>query len=118
MVIISDLPGLLAAREIIHPKSITRSALTEDEYQTFLSAFPDPEYRRHVVFRNMFLALQDPELLARVRREHPIPAGEQYWMHKEESVMGKLFSRTTFHLWRWDGERYDLLAEAFTGYIS
>jgi hypothetical protein len=117
-VIISDLPGLLAAREIIHPESITRSALTEEEYETFVSVNPDPEYRRHVVFRNVFLPLQDQPLLARARLEHPIRADEEYWMHREESIMGKLFARTAFHLWRWDGERYDLLAEAFTRYIS
>jgi hypothetical protein len=54
----------------------------------------------------------------RARLEHPIQATEQYWMHEEESVMGRFFTRKTFHLWRWDGERYDLPAEAFTGSIS
>jgi hypothetical protein len=118
IVIVSGLPGLLAALEIIHPDCVTLSALTEEEYEGFLTTHPDPAYRRLVVFRNTFFALQDPQLLTRARLEHPIPKGAQYWVHKEESVLGELFTRTTFHLWRWDGEEYDLLAEGFTGSIS
>jgi hypothetical protein len=69
-------------------------------------------------FETTFFALQDPQLLTRARREHPIPEGAQYWVHKEESVLGELFTRTAFHLWQWDGEEYDLLAEGFAGWIS
>jgi hypothetical protein len=118
IVIISSLPGLLAALEIVHPHCVTLSALTEEEYERVLTTHPDPAYRRHVVFRNTLFALQDPQLLKRARLEHPIPEGAQYWVHKEESVLGELFTRTAFHLWQWDSEEYDLLAEGFTGCIS
>jgi hypothetical protein len=117
IVTISSLPGLLAALEIVDPDCVTLSALTE-EYERFLTTHPDPAYRRHVIFRNTFVALRDQQLLTRARLEHPISPSAQYWLHKEESVLGQLFTRTTFHLWRWDGEEYDLLAEGFTGCIS
>jgi hypothetical protein len=114
IVVISSLPGLLAALEIVHLDCVTLSALTEEEYERFLTTHPDSAYRRHVVFRNTFFALQDPQLLKRARLEHPIPESAQYWVHKEETVVGELFTRTAFHLWRWDGEEYDLLSEGFT----
>ena len=74
--IISDLPGLMAALEIIHPGNARLSALTEEEYEGFLSTRPDPGYRWHVVFRNTFVALEDPPMLKRARRQYPVQGGE------------------------------------------
>jgi hypothetical protein len=117
-VIISGLPGLMAALEIIHPENTRVSVLTEEEYEGFLSTRPDPGYRWHVVFRNTLAVLEDPPMLKRARMQHPVEGGDQYWIHCEESVTGELFARRILHLWRWDGMEYHFLEEAFDGHIS
>ena len=60
----------------------------------------------------------DPEYLAQVRAEHPIPDGCIYWRHSEGSWSGPLASRCVTQFWCWDGKTPTVIEGAGVRMVS
>src|SRR5215470_1192562 len=67
VVVLSDLPGLVATEQILPPTEQHVCGLTMDEYCEFLSQHPDHDYRWHVTYQTIFETVADPELLAKAQ---------------------------------------------------
>jgi hypothetical protein len=118
IVFTSNLPGLVAAREILGTNSKRIVYLSEDEFRQWLAHSPDAAFRWHVHFWSLFLDDPRPGFLAEATRRHPISPPCVYWQHAEGTMWGKLAGRGVDHLWKWDGKEPSLLEEALTQWVS
>ncbi len=113
---ISTMPGLVASQEIIG-----------DEHRPFVWGLPedfdsfeerDEEFIVHVEYRSLFKEPESDADVKELTKSHPLEPGESYFIHTVESVMGPLFARGGEHLWKWDGEKLELLEEAWRTWVS
>lgn len=118
IVILSDLPGLVAAREILDPKPKFTLFFSRPIFEAFLVDHPDETFRWHVAFANLFLESLTDEDLSRAVQRYPLQPSEQYWLHRESSTLGINFGRGGDHLWKWDGSDTTLLEEGFNEWVS
>lgn len=114
IVFTSDVPGLVAAQEIVGPDHERVIYLLEDEFSAAPSGVADPEYKRHIHFWSLFRPAVKPAFAAEAQAKHPIPAGCSYWQHSEGTVWAVNAGRFADHLWRWDGHEPELLEEAMS----
>lgn len=115
IVFTSNIPGLLAADEIIGSNGQEVVFLHEKEYKRWLRKNPDKEYRWHVHFWSIF---HEPKLPARIKMMYPLNDGSSYWQHSEGTNWGALAGRGVDHLWQWDGVEPKLLEEGFQSWVS
>jgi hypothetical protein len=112
----SDLPGLVAAGEILGDESAAVVWGLSADFESLPTR--DDEFRYHVELRSSLLPVSpevvDPEL----RRKHPLSGSEAYLFHRDESILGPLFARGAHHLWKWNGRELLLLEEAFETWVS
>lgn len=118
IVVISDKPGLTAAREILARASFPIFHLPQASFDAFLKEHPDDTFRWHVVFTSYFHQDADAHTLAKMNALAPLQPGEEFWLHREASTLAPLFERACDHLWKWDGEDLALVEEAFSSWIS
>jgi hypothetical protein len=118
IVFTSDLPGLVAAREIVGPDHERVIYLLEDEFAAAPARVADPQYKWHVHFWSFFRSEIDPDFAAEARARHPIPEGCIYWQHSEGTMWAVNAGRGADHLWRWDGHKPELLEEAMSQWVS
>jgi hypothetical protein len=118
IVFTSDLPGLVAAREIVEPDHERVVYLLEDEFAAAPARAADQEYKQHVHFWSFFRPEIEPGFAAEARAKHPIPEGCSYWQHSEGTMWAVNAGRGGDHLWRWDGHKPDLLEEAMSQWVS
>jgi hypothetical protein len=118
IVFTSDVPGLIAAREIVGPDHERVVYLLEDEFAAAPPRVTDPEYKHHVHFWSFFRPELEPGFAAQARAKHPIPAGCSYWQHSEGTMWAVRAGRGVDHLWRWDGDKPELLEEAMSHWVS
>lgn len=118
IVVISDKPGLTAAREILEGAPFPIFYLPQASFDAFLEKHPDETFCWHVVFTSYFH--QDAEADVKEKMDalaQPQP-GEEVWLHRESSLLAPLFERACDHLWKWNGEEFSLVEEAFSSWIS
>jgi hypothetical protein len=118
LVFTSNMPGLVAAQEILDPCPEKIVYLLESEYAECELRRLDPDYRHHVHFWSVFREPVDPEFAKRASEQYPLAAGACYWQHSEGTVWGEPAGRGVDHLWSWNGTQLDLLEEAFDSWIS
>jgi len=118
IVFTSNIPGLLAAQEIIEDDGQGVVYLHEKEFQRWLRKNPDREYRWHVHFWSFFREPIDKKFVARFTQAYPLGKGSSYWQHSEGTMWGVLAGRGGDHLWKWDGVEPQLLEEAVQTWIS
>jgi hypothetical protein len=118
VVFTSNMPGLVAAAEILGNDHEGIEYLLEDEYAQWIGQSPDATYRWHVHVWSRFRERVEPEFEKKAKQEHPLPPGCTYWQHTEGTMWGKLAGRGGDHLWQWDGTKPELLEEAFTHWVS
>ncbi len=116
IVFTSDVPGLVAAREIVGPDHERVIYLLEDEFANRPTPLADPEYIWHVHCWSFFLREVDPDFEVAAQAKHPIPAGCGYWQHSEGTLWARNAGQGGDHLWRWDGQKPELLEEAMSHY--
>ena len=113
---ISTMPGLVASQEIIG-----------DEHGRFVWGLPedfdsfeerDEEHIFHVEYRSLFKEPESDADVKELTKSHPLAPGESHFIHTVESVMGPLFARGGEHVWKWDGEKLELLEEAWRTWVS
>ena len=118
IVFTSNIPGLLAAQEIIGDGGQEVVYLHEKEFQRWLKKNPDPEYRWHVHFWSFFREPVDKILAAKFKKAYPMDKNFSCWQHSEGTMWGVLAGRGGDHLWQWDGVEPRLIEEAFHSWVS
>ncbi len=118
IVVISDKPGLTAAREILEGAPFPIFYLSQAGFDAFLEKHPDETFRWHVVFTSYFHQSADADLQAKMNALAQLSPGEEFWLHREASTLAPLFERGCDHLWRWGGEELSLVEEAFSTWLS
>lgn len=105
IVFTSSIAGLIAAIEIIGTGHEQVVFLLDGEFDASPCGEEDigEGFYRHFWSTVDAEAEFDPEYLARVRAEHPIPDGCSYWRHSEGDYSGPRSSRCSTQLWCWDG---------------
>ena len=118
IVFTSDIPGLVAASEILGANHERAGFLLEDEFDSLLRQVEDPNYCWHVHVWSVFRKVIAPTFEAEARTKYPIPDGSTYWQHSEGTMWAVNAGRGGDHLWRWDGQTPELLEEALTHWVS
>ena len=118
IVFTSDLPGLVAAQEILGSEHELVTCLLEEEFADAEVRAADPGYVRHVHVWSRFLLELEPDFAAVARSRHPIRSGDRHWQHTEGTMWAPNAGRGVDHLWRWDGSEPELLAEALTHWVA
>ena len=118
IVFTSDLPGLVAAQEILGSEHELVTCLLEEEFADAEVRAADPGYVRHVHVWSRFLPEPESDFVALARSRHPITAGDHYWQHVEGTMWAPNAGRGGDHLWRWDGHEAELLEEALTHWVA
>lgn len=118
IVFTSDVPGAVAATEILGPEHERVVILLDEEYAGGRARVADPGYVRHVHVWSRFLPEPEPDFATRARARHPIPATCSYWQHAEGTMWAPNAGRGVDHLWRWDGREPELLEEALTHWVA
>ncbi|MCX7993407.1 MAG: hypothetical protein N2651_07030 [Fimbriimonadales bacterium] len=65
-----------------------------------------------------FRPISAEELGDAVVAKYPLQPGEEYWIHHEGTMLGRLFGRVGDHLWKWDGSQMTLLEMALNRWVS
>ncbi len=117
VVFTSNTAGLVAAADVLESRQGTVAFLLEDEFQQWLAESPDEQYKWHVHVRSFFRQHPDAAFLQQAKKRYPLAPGSVYWQQSESTMWGKLAGKGVEHLWRWDGERVELVAEAFLSWV-
>lgn len=118
IVFTSDVPGLVAAAEILGSGSDRIVCLTEPEFDAWVALRPDAGFRHHVHVWSYLRSVLEPDFEAKARAKHPLADGHAYWQHVEGTLWAPLAGRGVDHLWAWDGREPVLLEEAFTSWVT
>ncbi len=118
IVFTSDVPGLVAAQEILGPDHDRVVFMLEEEFAAAEPRAADLGYVRHVHVWSRFHPELEPGFAAQARSKHPIPASSEYWQHAEGTMWAPNAGRGVDHLWCWDGRQPELLEEALTHWVA
>lgn len=118
IVFVTDTPGLVASAEILGSEQTRVVACRRSEYESFPGLAEDEEFKVHIELHSYFEEPPTQAAEADLRRKYEVTGKGQLWIHYDCSVLGKLFARGARHLWHWDGERPQLIEEAFDRWIS
>lgn len=118
IVFTSDVPGLLAAQEIIGPHHERVVYLLKEEFAALSLRQADREFKHHVHVWSYFRSEPESEFVAQARSMHPIPERCSYWQHVEGTMWAMRAGRGGDHLWKWDGRKPELLKEAISHWVS
>lgn len=112
----SDLPGLVAADEILEDKEVPVVWGLPSDFRSFPNT--DADFTHHIELHSRFIPFSQQVLRQKGLQVHPPSSGEVYLVHLDESVLGPLFARGAHHLWKWTGSNLVLLEEAFETWVS
>ena len=118
IVFTSDVPGLVAAREILGEEHERVLYLMHEEFESSPLQSADRRYQWHAHVWSYFATEIDEILTEAAIAKHPIPPECSYWMHHEGTMWGIRAGRGVDHLWKWDGTEPELLEEAFSHCVS
>ena len=115
-VCITDLPGAVAAHELIDRTSSQAIVVLQDEWRAFLQS-PDTDhddaFAQHYELWSAWHQRLDP------RWELPPQAPNvQLWVHEEGHALADRHGRGAQHVWAWDGASLTLVAQNVTSWES
>ena len=113
IVFTTDLPGLVAAQSIIPAPSDDFVSLLHKEYEEWDRQHAVDEFTFHVHHWSYFRGLEK-ELLTQASEAYPSVSVDEFRIHSSGDLWGKRCGVFGDHLWRWDGEKMELLEEAFS----
>ncbi len=114
----SDIPGLVAAQEVIGQGATQIGFMLEEEYASSALLRTTPEFRHHIHIWSFFRPVVEPVFETKARVKYPLPKGCVYWQHNEGTMWADHAGRGAEHLWRWDGHELELLEEAFSHWVA
>lgn len=112
---ITDLPGAVAAEELIQTDSDHVLYVLKEEWRAWLTdpeADHDDEYEKHYEFWSVWHQDLDSEW------ELDELEDEQWWVHEEGFALADGAGRGAQHLWKWDGADMEKVEEAITAWSS
>ena len=118
VIIVSSVPGLVAAKEILDPRPASIFYFLPDAFTSFLSRHPDPTFQWHIVYSSSFSEHLDTETSARAVAKHKLRSTERFLLHSESTMLAQRFARGGDHLWKWNGRKMTLLEEGFNSWVS
>ena len=113
---ISDRAGLVAASELMDTESEQAFCLLKEEWRAFLESADtddDDDFVHHYQFWSVWHT-EVPENW----EVPPLEEGFAYWIHEEGFALADGAGRGAQHLWRWDGEKMELVDEMMTSWSS
>lgn len=116
IVLVSNAPGLVAAREIFAESENRPFAVTPQIYASVVQR-ADPEFRWHIQVASYF-RVATGEFAKRARQRFLLREGEVFWEHYEATISGPLAAQGGSHLWKWNGVEPELLEEGFETWVS
>ena len=118
IVLTSTIPGLIAAKQILDPRPASIFFFSPEAFASFLAHHPDNTFRWHVVYSSFFSDQLETDLLARACSKYKLRPSETFWIHRESTMVARLFGRGGDHLWKWNGRKMTLLEEGFNTWLS
>lgn len=118
VVFTSDMPGLVAANELVGADSEQVGFLLKEEFDNFQLQISDPTYRWHIHVWSYFHTRIEDAMEAEARMKYPLPNGCEYWVHSEGTMWAENAGRGGEHLWKWDGREATLLEEAISSWVT
>jgi hypothetical protein len=115
-VCITDLPGAVAAHELIDRASDQAIVLLQREWRAWLedaATEHDDAFAHHYELWSAWHQEIDPRW-----ELPPHPAHLQLWVHEEGHALADLHGRGAQHVWGWDGHTLSLLAQSITSWSS
>ncbi len=115
-VLVTDEAGVHATEDLMDTSSEQAVCLLKEEWRAFLESDDtdhDDAFEHHYEFwsvwhRNMPDQWDFPQL----------GPGQSYWIHEEGFALTDGVGRGAQHLWRWDGEEFELVDEMTTAWSS
>ncbi|HYF36972.1 MAG TPA: hypothetical protein VD994_16865 [Prosthecobacter sp.] len=117
VVVTTDVPGLVAANEILRGKMDQILYCRKAELLKFKTQHPDPDFLLHCEL-NLYFEKLDAEEEAKLRDTYHLPPDVRIAVQAEASILGPLFARGGRHLWDFSGDGPKLIEEAFETWIS
>jgi hypothetical protein len=114
IVFTSNMPGLVAANEILDGQQEQIAFLLQSEF----SGQESPDYLYHVHVWSSFLDAPEPEFLAQARERFPEVSEAALRQHREGTMWGRNAGKGGDHLWDWSLEEPRLIEEAFTSWVA
>jgi len=113
IVFTSNIPGLVAAREIIGSSNDRIIYLSDGDYEEWIAQNPDEPFNWHIHVWSRFCDPIEKNFLKSAQATFPIDAGNSYWQHSEGTLWAPQAGRGVDHLWLWNEKEPELLEEAF-----
>jgi len=113
IVFTSNMPGLVAAKEIIRQPSDNLVYLMHEEFEEWSQNNIVDEFVFHIHHWSYFRQI-DEDLLRQAQENYPDVLEESYRIHVTGDLWGDRCGVQGEHLWSWNNEEMQLLEEAFS----
>ncbi len=113
VVFTSDIPGLVAAREILGNEDERILYLSDTDYDNWIAENPDTQFQWHIHVWSKFIDPIGEGFLKAAQTAFPLSDDQICWQHSEGTLWAPQAGRGVDHLWVWDGNEPELLEEAF-----
>lgn len=113
----TDVPGLVAAREILGPPNDSLIYGKHQHVREYLTTTPDAEFTFHCELASYFEELDETRATA-LRERFNLDKQTLLASHFDCSTMGPLFARGGRHLWSFQEDRPSLVEEGYESWVS
>lgn len=113
IVFTTTMPGLVAAQQIMQEPPENLVYLLHSEFVAWEQHNPVDSFTFHIHHWSYFQPISQ-QLLAQASARYPDLDPQAFRIHASGDLWGERCGVGGEHLWRWNGERMELLEEAFT----
>lgn len=116
---ITDVPGAVAAREIVDDKTPAAIIALKDEWRQWIAQGPgaeDIEFQYHYECWSVWHRDIEPEW--DIEAPEIDRSDTELWVHQEGFALADGAGRGAQHLWAWDGESMEKLQEQVESWVS
>lgn len=107
IVVVSNIPGLVALEEILEPDNPNFVCLLDTEYEQWQEGIGSLDWEYQVLYWNRFRTPTGSELAEILERIGSRPEGE-FRLHEMGEQWYEQCGTESSHLWVWDGEELEL----------
>lgn len=117
IVIATDVPGMVAANEILGPPNDSLIYGKHEHVSEYETTTPDADFIFHCELASYFEDLEETKAAA-LRKKFKLDEQTRLVSHYDCSTMGPLFARGGRHLWSFQEETPSLVAEGYESWVS
>jgi len=118
LIFTSNMPGLVAAQEIVGDANERIVYLLEREFEDWQAHDSDDSYKWHVHFWSAFQVAIEPEFQKKAIQKYPSGDKGAFRQHSEGTMWAVRAGRGVDHLWKWQIGAPELLEEAFSSWVA